>query len=613
MNNKSTVSIFRTGAIKLLTLFAITISVYLKFFFDSHVGKLISYSIEKVNGAQVDVIQFKSNFFQPSLSITKIEITNNSKPQENIVEIHGVNINLIGDALLRGKFVIENVNLRDVTLHSPRKTPGKVYQKNESSILSNIQNFSKSELNKFEKKNSDNSLGIIISLLNGKETAVIGESIRDGLVAEKKLNQLENNFSQKKESWKLSKQTIEEKIQKYNNYKFEKNLDKLIKQIKEVKKDYKTTNSEISSFKTDISSFRQEFQEVKKAVEHDKNKLSTLAQIPELDIKDQISQLLISFLKEQYAPYLNSIESIRKKIPTQVTEALEVKLKSNNKLKEDDLTKERLRQNKVFTFPIKGGYPLFWLKKLEININKKNNFQLFTNLIHLSTSPSIIDNYPEAEFDLRGENLSFKRFTAKGKLTPDNQLKIDGSVGPFISPKLSIISTKDFSWQLAQAKDQTNFNGMFGIDVFELKVHKTLNNFSSHIQANSSNVEKILIPAFKQVTPVDLNVLISGSYDSPKINLKSETPKLISKNIEKEIKGQLNEKIKNKQKQAIDKLQKKISTLEQNYNELKNKFTQNLKLRNFDFEKMKKDLLKDNLKNVDIKKTLKKIDLKKLF
>ena len=235
-NSKLNQSIFRTGAIKLIIVFVTILAVYINFFFDSHMGQLLGYSLGQLNGAQVDVIELETNFIGPKISIKQIDFTDKKIPTKNLTSLKELQLVLNGDALLRAKFVIEDLSLQDIALDSQRESPGEVYPEKKSALKASAQDFTKKEINTLKDNNHDNSLGVIISILEGQGVKDISKTIGKNLKTEEKIKALKKDFQQKKNNWEASKNNLSAQINKYNNFKFEKDLKKLINQIKELKR-----------------------------------------------------------------------------------------------------------------------------------------------------------------------------------------------------------------------------------------------------------------------------------------------------------------------------------------------------------------------------------------
>ena len=102
---------------------------------------------------------------------------------------------------------------------------------------------------------------------------------------------------------------------------------------------------------------------------------------------------------------------------------------------------------------------------------------------------------------------------------------------------------------------------------------------------------------------IDLLIKINGDYNSPSISLKSESPNELGKNIEAEVKSYLKKEIGHQKNKATEKIKGQIEELEKMYKDEKDKLLKNLKLSSIDFNRLKDDLLKKNIKKIILKET----------
>ena len=96
----------RLEAIIPITIILLLIIGYFTYFFDGHLRRGIEYGATFAHGAEVNVGALHTSFTEPSLTISKIQVTDKSDPTLNIIEIGTIKLKLLWDALLRAKFVI---------------------------------------------------------------------------------------------------------------------------------------------------------------------------------------------------------------------------------------------------------------------------------------------------------------------------------------------------------------------------------------------------------------------------------------------------------------------------------------------------------------------------
>ena len=141
---------------------------YTKYFFDGHLRRGIEFGATMAHGAEVNVGGLKTNFFEPSISIYKIQVTDKSEPSLNIIEIGKIKLQLLWDALLRGKFVIPESSVLDIQLKSKRKRPGRILPPpKESEGRGMVSKAADQTINQLKAKNSSNYLSDLISIAGG--------------------------------------------------------------------------------------------------------------------------------------------------------------------------------------------------------------------------------------------------------------------------------------------------------------------------------------------------------------------------------------------------------------------------------------------------------------
>ena len=116
----------RWNAIIPFLIISTLIYFYLVLFFDTHMKNAIEWVGYKALGTEVNIGQFKTSFIKGHVQISKIELTDGEQPEFNSLELGDIRFNLNWDALLRVKFVIEEIAVEGVQFMSKRKYPGKV-------------------------------------------------------------------------------------------------------------------------------------------------------------------------------------------------------------------------------------------------------------------------------------------------------------------------------------------------------------------------------------------------------------------------------------------------------------------------------------------------------
>ena len=208
LKNKKQLSFIRWTAIIPFLIISTLIYLYFLLFFDAHMKNAIEWVGYKALGAEVNIAQFKSSFLKGSVLISKVELTNNENPDFNSLELGTIRFDLNWDALLRVKFVIEEIGIEGVQFMSKRTSPGKIAPE----IISNEPGFTKllqeKAQNKFEKENQTNILGDTAQFLKtGKFDDQI-KSVEGQLVSKKLLQEMNTKWFAKQTEWNSKIKTL---------------------------------------------------------------------------------------------------------------------------------------------------------------------------------------------------------------------------------------------------------------------------------------------------------------------------------------------------------------------------------------------------------------------
>ena len=104
-----------------------------------------------------------------------------------------------------------------------------------------------------------------------------------------------------------------------------------MKQIETAKEDYKTTKNDIKKFNEELTSYHSKIKAIKKEVKNDISQLSKFSQFPSLNLKDELENILKSYLMQEYGSVVTSFNKWRSRIPLEVREQITKKLLKKNK------------------------------------------------------------------------------------------------------------------------------------------------------------------------------------------------------------------------------------------------------------------------------------------
>ncbi|MBW8015552.1 MAG: hypothetical protein FVQ82_05135 [Planctomycetes bacterium] len=98
----------------------------------SMLGNYAAETLEKVNGAEVNIASLGISPLSGSLTVSDVQVTDPAKPKLNQIAIEKFAADVGVFNLLRGKVVIEDVTVKNLTFNTPREKAGEVFKSEKS-------------------------------------------------------------------------------------------------------------------------------------------------------------------------------------------------------------------------------------------------------------------------------------------------------------------------------------------------------------------------------------------------------------------------------------------------------------------------------------------------
>ena len=314
--------IIRWGGIIPFVLIIALLYAYFFFFFDTHMRSLIEWSGYKALGSEVNVDHFESSFIKGNFKINRIQITDVEQPKTNSIEINEVRFDVNMDALLRLKFVIEDMGVEGIQFASIRKTVGKVAppeppDKDDGPSL--VDQMQTQALNKIDGQYQNNILGDVAGFLKSGDGNQQLKNIEDSLKSKKLAEDLKTKWETKKtecdaklkqlptdadfKSYKTRFDAI-----KYKDFSSPQELDASVKQFNQLKSDVDekikfvdTTKNELTS---DVKSIQTDATSIDQQIKADIASIKDRLKIPKLDAASLTKSLFMDYLR----PYLAKVD-----------------------------------------------------------------------------------------------------------------------------------------------------------------------------------------------------------------------------------------------------------------------------------------------------------------
>jgi uncharacterized protein (TIGR03545 family) len=573
---------------------------YFFFFFDSHVRWAIQHFGTNAVGAEVDVADVNTSFWNASLAIKGIQVTDKTAPEKNMIQIGDVIWGMSWDALLRGKIVIEKAAVLEIAVGAPRTKPGRVLPPEPPSGESAFDKVRATAMAKAETELKKNVLGDLATVLNGNDPTAQLKNIGDQLKSSAKIKELDATLKTKQAEWQKrlaelpqqkdidSLQTRFKKV-KLGGYKdvgeLQSNLQELDSIIKEADAKVKAVQSTAKAVGDDTNSFKTSLTDLNSMVQADVKDLEGKLKLPSLDVaslsRSIFGPLFLDRVK-QAEFYMNKARDYMPPKKTEEEKAYYAKPEPHEREKGRD-----------YKFGRPHAYPKFWLKKAQLSskatkgadysgdvVGTVENVTDNPPLIGLPITASFLGDFPKQElFGVNGKitidhttnvpvekvNIKVARFNVIGKQLVDSpEVKLGfvkaGAGGTFdaeMKEGTIVIATNLAFEQLkgsntADAIAKANAGGTTD----PAKVDKTAaSNVTNPIngangaakagflyaQAQQPMLNEILNAALSDIPKVTLDASVKGPWTALRFDINSNLGQELARAFDKQIQAKIQE------------------------------------------------------------------------
>lgn len=577
---------FRTGLLAGLTVLIVLSIGYFKFFFDGNMRRGLEWSLSHLHGAEVNIQSFNTSFINADLEIRKVEITDKEKPEQNVLQIDSMKFKFLWDALLRGKIVVDESSINQISLYTPRKSAGIILPKSEQGLIQQSKTLTKGKeeaLSVVKEKFNANALGDVASLLDGTDTKTYADQLKETLASEKKIKEIENLINSKKSQWDkrindLPKEAeFKTLIDKVKRTKINKNPLRAAKQIKEIAKTIKKGKQNIKQYSAaakgleqDIKLVKNQYSSIDKVINEDVKNLESRFNIPEIDA----TSLSLAFFSKMIGQNENKVKKY-------VGIAQEyMPKKGHQEAKNAEHFKPKARGKGVnIKFPVTIGYPKFWLKKSVISSVSNKNSGLSGDLSGTLTNvtddpiyikkPAILEikgDFPKQGF--RGVDL---KLAANHHLSQPNET-FKFAIKNYPVKGITLSSSSKVGITMVKANSHLSASGVNNDKGVSLSLRNNFNHAKFKVKSSSSKTKKILQAILKDINSAYLLAKATGHISHLNWDISSNIGHKISSSLKSLLQKKINN-LKQKLRSAVEekvnaqkaKLKGQIAHLENQY------------------------------------------------
>ncbi len=570
----------RWEAVVPITIIIVLVGVYFKIFFDANLRSAIEYVGTQMHGAEVNVGYVKSSFINPGIEFGNIQVTDKEEPTKNMVSLKAIRFKLLGDAILRAKFVVEDASIIGIEAMSPRKRPGRILPpKVETKGPSMMKDIETQVYAQTRKKYSENMLGDVANILGGVDAKDQLKNMQGELASEKRVKEMEGFVKEKEEAWNkkiaelpkpeeldaLVKRAKELKFSSKDPLQSIKNLKEADKILKEADKTIDAYKDASKNMKTDFKALEKGVKDIDDLVKADVADLQKRFKIPSVDGKSLSESIFMSYIDTKIVGIRKYAEMARQYMP---------KKKEKAELDEPIVPPKR-GEGQTVKYPITVGYPLFWLKRAEISsVANENPYSgnLQGLLTNVTTAPTHIKK--PAKLELKGDFPNQKISGIDANFVVDHTTKneketFDIKVASFPVGKMKLSDSSDLKLAIADSVGVLNFNGGLIDNGLVVNFENFLKEPKFELEAKNKTVKEILGNVFNGLPWVSIYGYFKGTWSDLDMRVSSNFGDELAKGLKREIqakidaaKKELEDFVQGRIKGEKDKVQGRIKDLE---------------------------------------------------
>ncbi|QDK38787.1 TIGR03545 family protein [Bdellovibrio sp. NC01] len=605
--------IIRWGAIIPFAIFCLIVGLYFHFFFDTHLRKAMEWAGYKALGAEVNIADVDTSFFNASISIKGIELTDSEKPEFDSVKIGDVRFGMLWDALLRVKFVINEAAIEQIEFGVKRKYPGKVAPppavSNEPGVLSTEGGKLKSDAQKeLDARYGDNVFGDLIAMLSGTDPNAQLQKLQESLPSKAMIEKFQKDLDGKQKDWDARLKTLPQgkdiqslsdrlnKIQ-YKDFKNPQDLANSLQQLNDVYKDaegkYKQIQGVTDDLGKDLNAMQAQYKEIEKQVQVDVKSLEQHFKIPQLDAKALTLAVFNRYLAPYKAKFYRYKDLAEKYLPPKYLK------KGKEKTDDDDVAIQPHPREKGITYEFgrPNSYPMFWVKRAGISSQaglSPNAGNIKGEILDITSNQRLIGKPTVAT--LAGDFPGMSIFGFLAKLTLDNR-KDDSvidylvKVDSYAIEGKELVQSPDVHIAFKKATGTLAIQGnLIALKNLSVNMDNKFQKIDYDVSSKNNIADSILKAVFAGIPVVTLSAQGQGVLPKVDLSVNSNLGPELQKGFEKQIQAKIDEARQKIQAYVDQEIGKQKAQVEAEINKYKSQFDGEVKKAQAQLDAQKKQV-----------------------
>lgn len=535
----------RIEAVAPLGILVALVVVYFTLFFDLHMRLMLQWGLSKANGAEVNIAAFRTSFARGSLKISGIACTSPDAPTTNRLEIGEVAVRLNTDALLRAKWVIEEMGFRDILSGTARAKPGYVYPPsppNPDSPMGKI-------LARIQEEAAQSGLGQLSQLLKGFNPNEELKKLSNvsNLKSLKNIQELQTRLSAKQAEWTKALATVPGQAQIAamqskiagirvggNPAEVQGQISSATSLVGETQGLVNDVKSKGAALTSDVVGFGKSISEVDQWIAADRRELESRLHLPQVDSKNLTHQLLGPKILGYVAQAQDLIQLARSKTAQSPGDKKSAK------------SERPPRRGVNYEFGRVNAYPGFWLKRADMTStggHSASGGDVTGLATDWTTNPKLVGKHSVADIQASFPKRGIEGVELGARLEQLKQPEVDRVkvvLGALPMGAISLSESSDLKLSIPSSRARARLNGEFSGENVLIAGDIGLRDATYSISAQGL-MRELLTEATQGLAQVSIGVKITGTWDDLSVTLTSNLGDALSNAFKKRLEKQLNE------------------------------------------------------------------------
>lgn len=554
--------------------------IYFKLFFDLHLRKGIEIAGYYANGAQVDVADVTTSFWNMSFELTGLQVTDPQKPTKNRIEIERIYARLLWDALLRFKFVVEDSGITGIQTWSNRKSPGRLKPVDPES-----QGVKERGLEAAKEEFQGTALGDVANVAGGADVGGTLSGLEDQLKSKAYIEQLSSELKAKEKEWKAKIDALPQgpeienlkariknvKINTSNFNELQKSLKEVDALAKEAGAKIGNTNNILSDLKNDLDKYSKAMQKVDELIKQDQAMLRSRLNVPNLDAKDLARHLFGPQFTSKLAQIEKYMRMSRKYAPP----------KKSPEQRQAEMA-EQLKppprgEGTNYQFGRPNSYPLFWLKRTTISskAGRGLNGNMDGYIADVTTDPPIVGR--PMVLDVKGDFPEQHITGVQLKVIVDHVTHIPKetvfmTVGGYPVEGQMLSDSEDVKLGFNKGSAGSKLTIQLVEENVDIALNNNLTKIDYIVSAKNEHLDGLLKGAVADIPHVTLDAAANGTWTDLRMDIRSNLGSELSRAFQKQIQAKVDEA----KKKIDDYMEKEVGPkkreLTEKFDEFKSKY-----------------------------------------